>query len=231
MLTDMAMGGTPERTAGGQALVGAMQGQVNPYSTTMNPYAGENPYLSKMIDASNAKIADQFRVGTAGQTDAMMARSGAYGGSAWADAQKRNADTLAGALAANTNNLLGQNYQQSANLAEQGLGRAAQGWQAGMGNALQGAQIGLGQQAADQQAIQALIQGGQIPQQYQQQLLNAAQQYYQQGQNAPFTLNEFLGQALGRASGSYGGQSSTQPGMSPITGLMGLGAISERGMS
>ena len=223
MLSDYAMQGTPERTAGGQALMGAMQGTVNPYSTTANPYMGQNPYLSQMIDTSNQKIANQYQRGTAAQTDAQAARSGAYGGSAYADMVKQNEQGLAGALGANTNALLGQNYQQSAALADAGLNRAAQGWQSGMTNALTGAQLGQSQQGIDAAAIQQFLAGGQIPQGYQQQLLNAAQQYFGQGQNMPYQQLEQFGGALGRASGSYG--STSQPGASPITGLLGLGAL------
>ena len=223
MATDYATQGTPERTGAGQALMGAMKGQVNPYATTKNPYMGNNPYLSQMIDSSNTKITDQYKRGTAGQTDAAFARSGAFGGSAYQDQVGQNEKNLAGMLGANTNNLLGQNYQQSAQLADAGLNRATQGWQSGMNNALQGAQISQGQQGLDAASIQQLLSAGQIPQQYQQQLLNAAQQYFQQGAQIPFDMQQYFGGALSRASGNYGQQSS--PGQSPVTGLLGLGAL------
>src|SRR6185295_17597330 len=141
----------------------------------------------------NAKIAQGYQQGTSQMTDAASARNGAFGSSGWNDQVSRNQQDLLGALGSNTNNLLKGNYDQSAGLAESGLNRAASGWQAGQSNALAAGQLGLGQQAADQSAIQALIQGGQIPQNYEQNLLTAAQQNYQQGQQVPFTLSDYLG--------------------------------------
>ncbi len=207
-LTDFTQGGSPERSAGGQAIVRAAAGpDANPYAT-----AG-NPYLMQMIDQSNAKIADRYKTGTAAQNDASFARSGAFGGSAWQDQTSRNQQDLAGALSANTNNLLGNQYNQAAQLQEAGLNRG-----------INAAQTGIGQQGADLQSILAQIQGGQIPQQNYQQLLNAGQQYFQQGQQNPFTLQDFLGSALSRASGGQGTQTYTAPGQSPITA--GLGGLS-----
>ena len=208
MLSDFTTQGTPERAAGGQAIVNAATG------ASKNPYAGTNPYLDAMIKNSNAQITDQYRTGTSADTNAQYARSGAFGGSGWQDKVRQNEQTLAGQIGANTNNLLGQNYTQSANLAESGLNRQ-----------LTVANIGLGQQGADQSAIQAMLAGGAIPQQYQQQLLDAAKGLYTQNQQYPFTLSDFLGSALSRASGGQGTQTFTQPGMSPVTGLLGAGAL------
>lgn len=207
-LSDFAQSGSPERTAGGQALVRAAAGpNANPYAT-----AG-NPYLMQMIDASNAKIADRYKSGTAAQNDAAHARSGTFGGSAWEDQTSRNQQDLAAALAGNTNTLLGNQYNQAAQLQESGLNRG-----------INAAQVGIGQQGADQSAIQAMIAGGQIPQQNYQQLLDAGQKYFQTGQQQPFTLSDFLGSALSRASGTGGQQTYTSPGQSPITA--GLGGLS-----
>lgn len=207
-LSDFAQSGSPERSAGGAALLrGAAGPNANPYAT-----AG-NPYLMQMIDASNAKIADRYKSGTAAQNDAMHARSGTFGGSAWQDQVSRNEQDLAGALGANTNTLLGNQYNQAAQLQEAGLNRG-----------INAAQVGIGQQGADLQSILAAVQGGQIPQQNYQQLLDAGQKYFQQGQQNPFTLSDFLGSALSRASGTGGQQTYTSPGQSPITaGLGGLG--------
>lgn len=243
MMSDFATQGTPERTTTGQVVQNVGQGAMNPYAAmtnsytgAANPYMGDNPYLSSMIDTSNAKIANQYKTGTAAQNDAAFARSGAFGGSAWTDQTSRNQQDLLGALSANTNTLLKGNYDQSAQLAESGLNRnaglqesdlsrAAQGWQAGQQNALGAGQLGLGQQGADQSAIQAMITSGQIPQQYQQALLQAAQQYYQQGQQVPFTLSDYLGSALSRTSGSGGTQTFIGAPMSGITGLLGGAAL------
>jgi hypothetical protein len=224
MLSNYAMNGTPERSAAGAALIQQMQGGANPYATMANPYAGDNPYLQSMLQNSNDLIAQNFAKGTAAQTDSAAARSGAFGGSAYNQMTQDNARTLAGSIAANTNNLLSNQYNQSANMAENALNRATGAYDTSQGRALQAAGTSQGQQGLDLQAIQALIAGGQVPQQYQQQLLNAAQNYYQQGQQAPFTLSDFLGGALGRASGTYGTNTQVGGGASPLAGLLGAGA-------
>jgi hypothetical protein len=205
MLSDYALMGTPERTAGGQAIVGAATG------ANANPYGGmSNPYLEKMISDSNARITDNYRRGTAAQTDAQFARGGAYGGSGYQEAVSKNQSDLAGALASNTNNLYGSQYTNAQNIAEQGLNRQ-----------LTAAQIGQGQQGLDASAIQQMIAGGQIPEQNYQKLLDANKSLYQQQQQAPFTLADFLGSALSRASGTGGQQTYTSPGMSPVTAALG----------
>lgn len=215
MLGDYATEGTPERWAGGQAVVNAATGGAQ------NPYSGVNPYLSQMIDSSNQKITDMYRKGTAAQTDAQYARGGAYGGSGYADAVSTNQQNLLSGLAANTNSMLGQNYNQSAQLQEGDLNRR-----------LQAAGIGQGQQGIDASAIQQLLGGGQIGQNYEQQLLDANRNLYQQNQQAPFTLSDYLGSALSRASGGQGSntQTSNGGGMSPwLAGLGGLGLLSSFG--
>lgn len=207
-LTDFTQGATPERAASGEAIVRAAQGpNANPYAT-----AG-NPYIQQMLDQSNAAIAEKYRTGTAAQTDAMHARNGTFGGSAWQDQQSRNQVDLANALAANSNNVLGNQYNQAAQLQESGLNRG-----------VNAAQVGIGQQGADLQSILAMISGGQIPQQNYQQMLTSNQNMFNQQQQMPFTLSDFMGSALQRASGGQGTQTYTTPGVSPITaGLGGLG--------
>lgn len=207
-LTDFTQGASPERLASGQAIVGAATGGA------ANPYAGMNPYLSQMIDSSNAKIADRYKSGTAAQNDAMHARSGTFGGSAWQDAASRNEQDLASALAGNTNNLLGQNYNQSAQLAESDLNRR-----------LQAAGTGIGQQGADLSAIMSQIGAGAIPTQNYQQMLDAAQNYFAQGQQQPYTQMDFWRNALQAASGTGGSSTTINPGQSLGANLGGLGAL------
>jgi hypothetical protein len=221
MLSDFTTQGSPERQMVGSSVENLTSGAMNPYAAAANPYMGSNPYQDQMINNSNSKITQDYIKGTAAQNDSAFARSGAFGGSAYADKTAQNEQGLAGALAANTNNILKQGYDQSAQLAEQGLNRGQQGWQQGVQNQVSGATLGLQQQGADQSAIQAMINGGQIPAQYQQQLLDAAKTYYNSNQQAPFTLADFLGSALSRASGVAGTQTFTTPGQSPVTGLLG----------
>lgn len=222
-LNEFAMNGSPERSAGGAALLNADQANMNPYATALNPYMGQSPQFQSMLDNSNDLISKNFAKGTAAQTDASAAQQGAFGGSAYNEKQNDNSRTLAGAIAANTANLQNTQFDKSAALADSALNRATGAYDNTQNRALQGAQIGIGQQGADLQAILAAISGGQIPQQNQQQLLDAAKSYYQQGQQAPFSASDYLGNLLGRASGSYGTNTQVGPGQSTGMGLLGGG--------
>lgn len=224
MLSDYALQGTPERAAGGAAILNATQGNMNPYATAMNPYAGNNPYTQQMIQNSNDLISQNFAKGTQAQTDQAAAQQGAFGGSAYKERTNDNSRTLGGLLSSNTNNLLQQQFNNSQNLAENALNRSTNAYDTSQNRALQGAQVGQGQQGLDLQSIQAMIQGGQIPMNYQQNLLNAGQNYYQQQQQAPFTMMDFLGSALSRASGGFGQGTQIGPGQNPMMGLLGAGA-------
>lgn len=207
-LSDFSIYGTPVSRAGSSAITNAATGGAQ------NEFIGQNPYMMSLIDASNSKLLDQYKRAVQSPNDAMMARAGAFGGSEWEDRTRHNEQDLAGATAANTNNLLSQNYTQSAALREADLNRR-----------LQGAQVGQGQQSADLQAIMSMIAGGQLPQQNYQQLLDANRGIYQQQQQAPFTLSDFLGGALQRASGGQGSQTYTTPGQSPLANIAGLGLL------
>jgi hypothetical protein len=225
MATDFAQQGTPERSAGGATLLNAMQGGTNPYALQSNPYSGQNPFLQQMIENSNSLIGDTYRRTTEAGLNASMARAGAFGGSQYEDQKAANERNLTSQLAANTNNLLSNQYNQSANLAENQINRATGAYDTAQSRALQAAGLGQGQQQLDMAAINNMIQQGQIPQQYQQALLNAGQQFYQQGQQAPISALDFIGNALARASGNYGTNTMVGPGMSPLTAGLGAGAI------
>ena len=209
-LSDFAIYGSPERQAGGGALVGAATGDAS------NEFIGQNPYLMSMIDASNAKITDQYKKAIQSPNDAMMARAGAYGGSEWQDRTASNERDLAGAIGQNTNSLLNQNYTQSAALREADLNRR-----------LQAAGTGVAQQGADLSSMLAMIAGGQIPEENYNKLLAANKSIYDQQQQAPFTLSDFLGSALGRASGSGGEKTQTNSGggNSWLANAAGLGLL------
>lgn len=210
MLSDYATQGTPERWAGGQAVVNAATGQAS------NPFGGmSNPYLSGMIDQSNQKITDMYRKGTAAQTDAQYARAGAYGGSGYNDAVSTNQQNLAGALSANTNSLLNTQYDRSAGIAEGDLGRR-----------LQAAGIGQGQQGLDAAAIQQMMAGGDIGRQYEQQMLDANKNRYYEQRQGQFTLSDYLGNALSRASGGQGTNTQTGNGGGISPWSAGLGGLS-----
>ncbi len=225
MLTDYAMQGTPERAAGGAAVLNATQGNMNPYAQQMNPYMGENPYLQSMIGHSNDELTKAFAKGPAAQNDSAAAMSGAFGGSAYNERVQDNNKTLGGLISNNTNSLLKGQYDQSAGLAENALNRATGGYDNAQNRALTGASIGQGQQGLDLQAIMAMINGGQQGMGYQQNLLDAGRNIYDERQNMPFDMSQFLGGALGRGMTGFGQQTTQGPGQSPLSQFGGLGLL------
>ena len=82
-------------------------------------------------------------------------------------------------------------------------------------------------QGSDIQAIQAMMGGGDQIQNYQQQLLNAGQNLFSQYQQAPWQLQDLIGQVLSRASGGQGTSTSTMfgPGTTWGQGLLGGAAL------
>ncbi len=225
MLNDYMLQGTPERAAGGAAILNATQGNMNPYATQMNPMAGMNPYMQQMINSSNDAITQNFAKGTQAQADSAAARSGAFGGSAYEEQRHDNASNLAKMLGQNTNQLLNQQYDRTSNLNENALNRATGAYDTSQNRALQGAQIGQGQQGLDLQAILAGIQGGNGLGAYQQQLLDANKDMYNEQQQQPYQNLDWMKSLLQGASGQGGTQSTTSPGASPWSTLGGLGLL------
>ena len=99
-----AAGGTPEMGLGSQALQGFLSGGAQ------NPYMGDNPYLSNLIQQTSDSV--QNRMGTGAFS------SGSFGNAGVGQATAKG-------LADSENNLRYQNYQNSGNLAENALNRTA----------------------------------------------------------------------------------------------------------
>lgn len=99
----------------------------NAYLGADNPFARQdNPYLQSMVDKSGADITRNYNNGVFNNTDALMARAGAFGGSAWEEAQRNNAHQFTQDLADATNSLRYQAYNQAAQLNEADLARNSQ---------------------------------------------------------------------------------------------------------
>lgn len=91
-------------------------GAANMYRQSM-----ENPLDNPMYTAMSGRLASDFARGTAAQTDAAAARSGAFGSSGWASAQADNARALGDSLASLQGQMYGQGLQsagQAANMAQ-----------------------------------------------------------------------------------------------------------------
>lgn len=227
MLQNLAVNGTPTGAAANTMLYNTLQGAFDdPYATTLNPYSGMNPYMDQVINASNQKITDAYKLGTAAQLDRAHALSRTMGSSGQQEAQQRNEQALAEGLAANTQGLLSQQYNANAGLAENQLNRASGALQAERNRHMQAAGLGGQQQGLDLQAIQALMAGGDAQRNYQQDLLNASAQDFQNWLQGPYAQFDVLGSALTRASGGAGTTSQQiLGGMNPLQSALGLGLL------
>lgn len=227
MMQNLAVNGTPTGAAANTMLYNTLQGAFDdPYATTLNPYAGMNPYMDQVINASNQKIVDAYKTGTAAQLDRAHALSRTMGSSGQQEAQQRNEQALAEGLAANTQGLLSQQYNANAGLAENQLNRASGALQAERARQMQAAGMGGNQQANDLQAIQALMGVGDVQRNYQQDLLNAGAADWWNWMQSPYLQQDVLGGALTRASGGAGTTSSQiMGGANPLQSMMGLGLL------
>jgi hypothetical protein len=122
--------------------------------------------------------------------------------------------------------LSGQAQAYQGDVANQiGANQQAMGaWQSDIGNILQGGMYGLQGNADYRANVAGLQQAGNNQNTYYQRLMDSLNNQWNTQNMYDSTMNEYLGNVLGRASGSYGGQSTTGPGQSNLAGLLGLGA-------
>lgn len=229
----------------------------NPYtgnisaSGAANSFAdpSNNPYLANTVNASNQAITQAYNSSVAPQTLAQFRNAGAFGGSAQQQATQNNQYTLANALSNNTANMYNAAYNTAAGVASQ---NAAQQNAVNMGNQAIGTNannaynqnvsnnyytgLNAGTQAINtainasgqygSQAAQQLTAGG-VPQQNNQDQLNAAYQQWYNQVNQPYAQLSTLSKALSGALGSGASTSISQsnPGSGSTLGsLLGLGA-------
>lgn len=199
---------------GGQnPLFGAAQQQ------TMDTIGGQyldpasNPWLQQTYDQAAGRVTDAFSRGTAAQTDARFARAGAFGGSAWDEAQQANQQVLGDSLAGMAANLYGGNYQ-----AERGRQQQA---------AQFAPSLAQNQSAAGYRDAEALLNVGGMQQQLGQQYLADDLSRYTQAQQYPYQQFQQFGAMFNPALGSSVTQ--TTPGVGTAQGLLG-GALGGLGL-
>jgi hypothetical protein len=203
----------------------AMENQLNgpTVNAVANKYAGDNPYLQSVIDSSNADITNNFARGTAAQTDAAAARSGAFGGSAHSEMTQANAKTLADSLGSNTSNIRMQNYNNSAGLEESYLGRSQAAQEAGLQRQAQA--LGLNQNQMQMlSGLWGQVMGaGDLQRQVQTENIAASKELHNANVQAPINALDLYGSILQRASGQGGTNTYTQPGQNPLMSILGGG--------
>jgi hypothetical protein len=121
---------------------------------------GQNPYLDQVIGKSMGDITRNYQEAIAPQTDANFARAGAFGGSAWQQANERNQRGLGEALGNTSNAMRSGNYSQERQNQMQAYGLLPSVSQAGMGVAQN--LYGMGQNVQNQAANQLGILGNAV---------------------------------------------------------------------
>lgn len=213
MMNQLATNGTPAGTAANSAI-------VNQAGGVANPYMGNGAEFQGLLSGVNQNMADAYQRGTAAQTDAAMARQGAYGGSGYNELTAANNKAFGQAVGNTDANLYYQNYQNSGNLFNQDQNRQ-----------LQAAGLGLQSQGVDQNAIGGLNSIGTQQQGNTQNVLDAMNNYFSNSQQANLIPSDIMGNALSRASGASTTTTQSVPGssdwMNAIGGILaGFGLLS-----
>ena len=220
MVANRAINGSAEVQAGSNQLQNTVNGGYLGYSPGQNQYQGQNPYLQSMIDKSARGITQQYNTAVQGN-DATFARAGAFGGSAWQNAQTGAQRQLAQGLADSSDNLNFQNYNQSAQLAESGLNRSQNAFQTERGNQMAGTQQALAYGQQPYQDAAQLSQAGTTQYGFDQQGLTDQMNQFNEYAQSPYKQLDILGNTIRGAVGGGGTVSQAGPGTNPYAQAAG----------
>jgi len=170
-------------------------------------YLQGNPYLDQVLEKTNRDITTNYTNSIMPQTNANMARQGAFGGSSWQQANDANSNALARAISDNTATMRYNDYSNE---------------RANQLNAISTAQA-LSQQPYDD--AKQLMGVGDVQRDYTQTLNKQNYQNFLNKQNWPLQNLDVLANAIRTTMGG-GGSSVTQaamPQINPATALLGGG--------
>lgn len=224
MVKNRAQNGDPTFNAANTQTRNTLSGNFLGQGAYRNEMAGmNNPFLDQVINNTNSDITRSFTNSTMPQTDASMARAGAFGGSAWQQANAENNRQMAAELAKNTANMRMNDYQTQQQLSENLADRQSQAWAQERANMMQS--VGQGQQLSNQAYTDAqnMLGAGDITRDYQQTMDNQRYQNFLNQQNWPLQNLDILGNAISRAMGSGGSSvsSSSMPTVNRTASMIG----------
>jgi hypothetical protein len=204
-----------------------LAGQDNPYQNARNPLLGmNNPYLNDAISRAQDDTLRKYQLAVQPQFAAAHRASGSFGNSGIQQMELESQRQLANELGGISNNMRMQDYGLQVQLGESDLARNSQlaesqmqrllaAYQGERGAQMQAAQLAPGLAEQDYRDWQALLGGGDILREYQQQKL--AEQYgnWQAEQQWPYAQLDVYGNAIRSLLGAGGSTttsgSSTQP--------------------
>lgn len=197
-LNSMQQGGMQmiqDRARNGSAVVNA--GQSNVMDTLNGNYLSQgNPYLGAAIDRASQDVTRNYH-GAVNNNDATFARSGAFGGSAWQQAQEGAQRQLATGLGDVATQMRYQDYGNERNNQMNAQGMALQ----------------YGQQPY--MDAQQLSQAGATQYGYDQQLLSDQQDVFNEKAQAPYKSLDVLANTIRGAVGGGGQVTQSAPGSNP----------------
>lgn len=198
-----------------------------------NAYAGPNPYLDKAIRSAQDDMTRQFNNNVQNSTDAMMARSGAFGGSAWRQAQQANQEVLNKQIGDVSTQMRMQDYGMQQQLAEADINRRLQSeqqdlarnaglrqdqlnmlnsnWNNERQRQLQASQLIPSLTQGGYQNAQALLGIGDAIQGMNQDRLNMQYEDWLEKQNWDQRSLDIMGNAISRTMGAGGSTTNTGP--------------------
>lgn len=193
-----------QRAQNGSAPVQA--GQQNLMDTLSGKYLGQsNPYLGAAIDQASQDVTRNYQ-GAVGSNDATFARSGAFGGSAWQQAQEGAQRQLAQGLG---------NVSTQMHMQDYGTERQ---------NQIGAQQTALSYGAQPYMDAQQLMGAGATQFGYDQQKLTDQQNLFNEQAAAPYKSLDVLGNTIRGAVGGGGTVTSTAPGGNPLAQTAGTAA-------
>lgn len=195
-----------DRARNGSSVVNA--GQQNLTDTLSGKYLGQgNPYLTGAIDKASADVTRNYQ-GAVNSTDATMARSGAFGGSAWQQAQEGAQRQLADGLGNVSTQMRMQDYTNERQ------------------NQIGAQQTALAYGQLPYQDAQQLMAAGATQYGFDQQQLTDKMNLFNEKAAAPYKSLDVLGNAIRGAVGGGGTVTQTAPGANPwAQGIGGAAAI------
>ena len=203
LTVDRALYGDPQlNTSRGSLMNIAGGGAMNPFM--------DNAYTDQMIGNNANDMANAFATGTAANTDAAAARSGAYGGSAFNQLKTQQAGELAKQVG---------NMATSTRQAE--IGRQGNLWNQDIGNILSAAGQAPAFSLLDQQSYDSLNRYGGQQQDYQQRLFDEMYGEYNRQQQFPGQQVDDYLRRLNGASGPYGNRTQ-QETTDPMSGIFSM---------
>ena len=204
--------GTPLQGNMARQISGTINGNFLGKGAFQNAMAGQdNPYLQNVINSTATDTTRAFQNAVMPQTDANFARSGAFGGSAWEQANADNSRQLAGQLANQIGQLRYGDFNAQRDLAENYANRQTAAYDAERGRQQNAVGQGLQFSGLRDAQMQALLAAGGLQNQHQQAIDNAKHQQFLDRQNWPVNNLDIYRNAYATA---VGGQGTTTQGNS-----------------